>query len=157
MMIGYLDALEELRRGCKAPVACDNSFSSIPVNPEMLAAWQVNFDKMLEIVKDDPTRSRNVRMERLGLDIWTVMHTANVRKTRPDFKFEPAAVLARAKNAAEEMKNGRQNRAKRRATGTRCPGPVRGVENGQHPRAAGQDSGGAGHAATPERRACQRP
>ncbi len=112
MMRAHVDELEGVRRGGNAMVGCDNGFSSIPVTPEQLVAWQRNFDKMLELVKDDPVRARNVRMARYGLDVWTLMHFAKIRKAFPEAKYDAAAILARAENALTEMVQSKRNKDK---------------------------------------------
>lgn len=104
LMLRYLDEIEGMRRETTAFLRCDNGYNRIPVTPDHLVPWQHRFEAMTEVVRDDPLRSRNVRMARLGLDVLTLLHVDRVRKAYPDEGFEAAALLARATAAWNEIK-----------------------------------------------------
>lgn len=104
LMLEYLDEIEGVRRETTAFLRCDNSYNRIPVTPEHLVPWQRRFEAMADVVRDDPLRSRNIRMARLGLDVLTLLHIDRVRKAYPDEGIEAAAVLARATAAWNEIK-----------------------------------------------------
>ncbi|MBR2428210.1 MAG: DUF4838 domain-containing protein [Lentisphaeria bacterium] len=72
------------------------------ISGEQLAAWQKQFDEMTELVKNDPRTARNVRIARIGLDCWTIVYAARIRKACPDYKFDAKAVLKRSLAACTE-------------------------------------------------------
>ena len=72
---------------------------------EQLAAWQKRFDEMTELVKNDPRTARNVRIARVGLDCWSIVFAAKIRKECPDYSFDAKVLLKRGLDACAEAEN----------------------------------------------------
>ncbi len=120
-MLAIVEELEQMRRDfiddrTKAMFA-DESYDRMTfIEPERIVRWRRDFDAMLELVKDDPVRARNVRVARTAVDCWTIMTLPKIRREFPDEKIDIAEVLARGLASAEEaeeagMTGKRSNRA----------------------------------------------
>lgn len=109
MMMNYIDELENALAKTKtpnqpcAPLGADDSYDKIWfLTPEQIVRWRKDFDKMLEWVKDDPVRSRNVRIARIGVDVWTIIFMPRIQKAFPALKMDPADIMARGFKACDE-------------------------------------------------------
>jgi hypothetical protein len=106
MMVDYIAELERSRQetfGRYPHLWADDSYNKMGfVTAEQIVRWQKDFDTMLQLVKDDPVRSRNVRIARVGVDIWSVIFQAKIRKAFPELKIDVQTSLSRGLAACTE-------------------------------------------------------
>ena len=110
LMMQYIDDLEATRRKAikndwqyKFKLWVDDTWEkTFFVTPEQILRWQKNFDKMLDLVKNDPVRSRNVRIARVGVDVWTTYFFLRIKEAYPDAKIDLNKVIDRGLRACGE-------------------------------------------------------
>lgn len=106
-MRAFIDELEQIRRDnigdrTKAMYADDTYEMMGFVEAEQLVRWQTSFDRMLENVREDETRLRNVRIARTAVDCWTTVFLYKVRAAFPEMSWDAGEVMARGRKSAEE-------------------------------------------------------
>lgn len=106
-MLAIIEELEQMRRDnlgdrSKAMYADDTYEKMSMIEAEQLVRWQQAFDEMLDVVKDDPVHSRNVRIARTAVDCWTTVFMHKIKAAYPDLALDAGAILARGRRSAEE-------------------------------------------------------
>ena len=82
LMREYIEELETLWEKSSAFIAWDSRPTAIPYAAvEKLLQWEKNYDKMLELTKDSPAHNKNVRIARIGLDVFLVSKLAGKPNT----------------------------------------------------------------------------
>jgi hypothetical protein len=124
MMMAYIEELEALREKAvtekwhRALWTDDTWEKMYFVKPEQIVRWSKDFDKMQELVKNDPIRARNVRIARLGVDVWMTCFLPRIKNEYPDMevnieKLMADALLACAEAEKAGMVSKRRNMARR--------------------------------------------
>ena len=107
LMLGFIDELETMRRddlgAGKKQLGCDDAYDAMTfIEAEQLKRWQKSFDVMLEKVKDDPLRSRNVRIARTAVDCWSIMLMHRLKAAFPGEPFDAPGMIARGLKSTAE-------------------------------------------------------
>jgi len=106
MMMEYIDGLARLRTvslGKPGTLGADDTYEKVVfVDGKSLVRWQGMFDRMETLVKDDPVRLRNVRVARLGVDVWSILFPRKIKSAFPGFPYDGKKILARGLAACAE-------------------------------------------------------
>ena len=108
LMLKYIDSLEntfiEYRKGCGGRVfETDRPYENLGfIAGSQIAQWRSIFDEAEPLVKDSPVHAANLNQAKIGLNIMTVLFEKRLRRDAPNCAFDRAAVLAEARNAAED-------------------------------------------------------
>lgn len=107
MMMDYIDELEKIRVKSLSLPGClgaDDTYEKMGfLTPEQIVKWQDDFDKMHELVKDDPVHSRNVHIARVGVDVWTTVFLPRIKKAFPNLKINTESIIARGLKSCDEV------------------------------------------------------
>ncbi len=96
LMRQYWLELEDLRKNEPLQFVWNPTFSAYTyLTPERLVRWNGLFDKMENLLKDDPEKRFNVQRVRVNLDLSILQNYAKVKKALPDFNLSPEQLADR--------------------------------------------------------------
>ncbi len=92
----YWAELEELRETTKTKMVWNPSPAAYDyLTPERLMRWSELFDRLEDMVKDDPVRLSNIQRLRISLDLFILQQYRTVKKAYPSLAISPEALSER--------------------------------------------------------------
>ena len=103
MILEYLSDLARIRKESlvlPGKLGADDTYEKVFwVQGKDLVRWQRMFDRMEKLVQKNPVHLRNVRIARLGVDIWSILFPWKIKEADPDFPYDGKRFLERGLSA----------------------------------------------------------